>query len=86
MDPRAKVFYLFGDMTPPELKEMGFAGFNYLYSVVQKHPEWIAQTKTLGLISGAWTVDSTDAMKEMIGYGVDFITTNEPEKLQALLK
>ena len=33
-----------------------------------------------------WTVDNEDNMKALIEHGVDFITTNEPEVLQKLLK
>ena len=40
----------------------------------------------LGLEVNVWTEDSEEDMKYFIGLGVDYITTDYPERLQALLK
>lgn len=80
------VFYLEGDLSPKELKELGCAGPDYHYSVFRKHPEWIQQSHDLGMKVNAWTVNKENDMKWLIDKKIDFITTNEPILLQGLLK
>lgn len=84
--PEAPIAYLNGDLTPAELKEMGCSGLDYHYSLIQAHPEWVEQAHDLGLTVNVWTVDRPEVMQEMIDRGVDFITTNRPAELQALLE
>ena len=79
--PKAKVQYLNGDKTPAEIKAAGLSGLDYHYSVFQKHPEYISESKKLGLVTNAWTVNDNAVMDWMIAHKVDFITTNEPEML-----
>lgn len=80
------VYYLNGDYVPAQIKQMGGAGIDYAMKVMKKHPEWIKECHDLGLLVNVWTVNSEADMKWCIDHGVDFITTNEPERLQALLK
>lgn len=80
------VFYLNGNLSPKELKELGCAGPDYNLEVFQKHPEWIKECHDLGMKVNVWTVNKVDEMEWLIGKGVDFITTNEPIVLQKLLK
>lgn len=80
------VFYLDGNLSPRELKEMGCAGPDYHLSVFRKHPEWIKESQDLGMKVNVWTVNNPDDMQWLIDNGVDYITTNEPVKLQGLLK
>ncbi|WP_455591187.1 glycerophosphodiester phosphodiesterase family protein [Bacteroides sp.] len=75
------VFYLDGDLSPRELKEIGCAGPDYHYSVLRKHPEWIQQSHDLGMKVNAWTVNKAGDMRWLIDHKVDFITTNEPNHL-----
>lgn len=75
------VFYLDGNLSPRELKEIGCAGPDYHYSVFRKHPEWIQQSHDLGMKVNAWTVNKADDMQWLIDRKVDFITTNEPNHL-----
>lgn len=82
--PGAPVFYLTGNVSPKDLKTLGMAGLDYHYSVIQKNPEWIEECKELGLKSNVWTVNDPAIMKEMIGLGVDFITTDKPAELKKL--
>lgn len=79
------VYYLNGELTPMHLKVLGFAGLDYSYNTIQKHPEWIKQAHELGLKVNIWTVDAEDKMQWLIDNDVDFITTNEPELLQMLI-
>lgn len=80
------VFYLSGDMTPAELKAAGAAGLDYSIGTMRKHPEWFKQAHDLGLKVNVWTVNKEGDMKWCIEKGADFITTNEPELLQSILK
>lgn len=80
-----EVYYLNGELSPAELKEMGAAGLDYHYSTMRKHPEWYKQCHDLGLKVNVWTVNAPDVMQECIDMGADFITTNDPELLQRLL-
>ena len=78
--PKADVYYLNGELSPKELKELGVAGLDYHYKVLRSHPEWVQQCKAMGLKSNVWTVDDTAVMREMRDMGVDFLTTNQPEE------
>ena len=78
--PKADVYYLNGNLSPKELKELGFAGLDYNYNVMKKHPEWFQEAKDLKLKVNVWTIDKPEQMKEMIEMGADFITTDLPEE------
>lgn len=81
------VYYLNGDKTPAELKQIGCAGPDYEQSVLmKKHPEWIDECHRLGLKVNVWTVDSDENLKYFIDHHADFITTNVPEHLRDMLK
>ncbi len=80
-----EVYYLNGELSPADLKQLGSAGADYHYSVFMRHPQWIEQSRQLGLKTNAWTVNDTERMRWCIDHGIDFITTNEPETLQQLL-
>lgn len=76
--PEANVYYLNGELSPQELKDLGFAGLDYHYNVLKQHTEWFADAKKLGLGINVWTVNDTTLMREMIDLGADFITTDIP--------
>ncbi|MDE7458903.1 MAG: glycerophosphodiester phosphodiesterase, partial [Muribaculaceae bacterium] len=82
----AKVYYLTGDYVPEQLKFMGAAGADYNYWAYQRNPQWVQQLKDLGLEINVWTVDNEDEMKWCIDNGVDYITTNYPERFMELQK
>lgn len=84
--PDTKIYYLNGDLTPKSIQRLGLAGIDYSEKVLRKHPEWVKQAHELGLEVNVWTVDKEESMKYFIDLGVDYITTNYPEKLQAMLK
>ena len=84
--PDTKIYYLNGDLAPKSIKKLGLAGIDYSMKVLRKNPEWVKQAHDLGLEVNVWTVDSEEDMKYFIGLGVDYITTDYPERLQALLR
>lgn len=84
--PETKIYYLNGDLPPKSIKKLGLAGIDYSMSALRRHPEWVKQAHDLGLEVNVWTVDSEEDMRYFIDLGVDYITTDYPERLQALLK
>lgn len=82
----ASVQYLSGDYIPEQVKFDNGSGIDYSIKVMRKHPEWIQQCHDLGLTVNVWTVNKPEDMKWCIDNGVDFITTNDPEGLQKMLK
>ncbi|MBP6981027.1 MAG: glycerophosphodiester phosphodiesterase [Bacteroides sp.] len=80
------VYYLKGDLTPAQLKEIGASGADYHLSVFQKNPQLITECHQLGLKVNVWTVNNTEDFQWCITNQVDFITTNEPITLQNVLK
>ena len=84
--PDTKIYYLNGDLAPKSIKKLGLAGIDYSMKVLRKNPEWVKQAHDLGLEVNVWTVDEEADMKYFIDLGVDYITTDYPERLQALLK
>lgn len=81
-----EVSYLSGDYTPGEIKFLKGEGIDYKIDVMKKHPEWIADCHKKGLKVNVWTVNSPEDMQWCIDNGVDYITTNDPEGLQKMLK
>lgn len=84
--PYAKVAYLKGDKSPDELAADHFFGLDYHFSVLQKNPNWIPQSKEKKLTVNVWTVNERALFEEFLNHNVDFITTNEPEMLLSIVK
>ena len=83
--PEARIYYLGGDLPPQKIKELGLAGIDYSVKTLKQRPEWVAESHKLGLEVNVWTVNNEEDMKYFIGLGVDYITTDYPEKLQELV-
>ena len=84
--PDGRIFYLNGDLAPRSIKKLGLTGIDYSMSVLRKNPKWVEQAHKEGLEVNVWTVDTEEDMRYFIDLGVDYITTEYPERLQALLK
>ena len=84
--PDGRIFYLNGDLAPRSIKKLGLTGIVYSMSVLRKNPKWVEQAHKEGLEVNVWTVDTEEDMRYFIDLGVDYITTDYPERLQALLK
>lgn len=80
-----KIFYLDGDLTPKKVKKLGLAGIDYSVKVLKKHPEWVKQAHDQGIEVNVWTANTEEDMKYFIDLGVDYITTDHPDKLLKLL-
>ena len=78
--PESAVYYLNGELSPKELKSLGFAGLDYNFEVMRKNPQWFKEAKALGLGINVWTVNDLELMREMVEQGADFITTDIPNE------
>lgn len=82
----SKVYFLNGDFIPAQIKADKGAGIDYSLKVMKKHPEWIKGCHDKGLEVNVWTVDKPEDIQWCIDNGVDYITTNEPELVQKMIK
>lgn len=82
-----EVYYLNGELTPQQLKELGAAGMDYNSAVVLKHRDWVDQCHQLGLKVNVWTVDDKHAalLDRLLDMDIDFITTNTPEPVKQVI-
>ena len=85
-NPKAKVSYLNGDLSPKQVKAKGWDGIDYNYKIFQKNPTWIKEANDLGLITNAWTINNKEVMIEMIKEKIQFISTDQPLELEKILK
>lgn len=85
IEPKAKVSYLEGNLSPENVKRAGLDGIDYHFSLFKLHPDWINRAHRLGLTVNAWTVNRTEDMKQLINGGADYITTDNPLLLKDIL-
>jgi len=85
LTPGSEVAYLNGDKAPSEAKKFGYTSIDYNIKVYRDHPEWIEEAHKENMTVNVWTVNTEEDMMDMIKKKVDFITTNEPERLFSLL-
>ena len=82
VEPKFKVQYLEGNLSPQQIKAEGIDGIDYHYSVFEKNPTWISEANKLGLITNSWTVNDIGIFENLKKQGIQFITTNIPDKLK----
>lgn len=86
LDQDIKIHYLHGDKTPKEVNEAKLSGIDYHLSLFKKNPTWISESHSLGLKTNVWTVNKEEDMHFFIDKGINYITTDEPELLNTLLR
>lgn len=84
--PQAKVYYLNGDLSAAELKELNLTGLDYQHAKFAKDQNLVYDAHRNGLLVNVWTVNDSLMMNSLIGMGVDFITTDKPELAQKAIK
>lgn len=80
------IAYLNGDYNPAYVNGMGISGIDYNYDVLKKKPHWIKQSQERGLTVNVWTVSNEESLRWVIEQGVDYITTDNPELAEKLIK
>ena len=83
--PGAMVQYLIGDLAPAAVRQDGIGGIDYRFSAYSGNPGWVKEAHANGMVTNVWTVDTVQDMMTCIAWGMDFITTNNPETLKELL-
>lgn len=78
------IYYLTGDLTPEEIREIGATGIDYHINEFRNHPDWVARAHNLGLKVNVWTVDDPDDIRWCISQNIDLITTNNPTAARLL--
>lgn len=68
-----------------ELETTGARGFQFDWRA-PVGAEWVKRLKEKDYTVTSWTVNDADAARRMIGYGVDFITTDRPGGLREELR
>lgn len=86
LNPKAKISFLDGYLSPEKIKEIGLSGLDYHYKVFEKNPQWIDEAHKLGLTVNVWTVNDERIMKNVVKKNFDFITTDYPDKLQNIIE
>lgn len=86
LDPNANTQYLDGSKKPERLKQDGISGLDYHLYKFKKHPEWIQDSKKLGLELNAWVANKPKDIDWLITNAFDYITTDEPELVFERLK
>lgn len=82
VEPKFKVQYLNGELSPEQIKNENLDGLDYHFSVFQKNPTWISEAKALGLITNSWTVNDVKVYEQLKSQGIGFVTTNIPDQLK----
>ncbi len=82
---KCPILYLNG-VSPEVLKSIGGTGADYHINVFKKNPGWIRQLHDLGLKVNIWTVNDPEEIQWCIDNGADYITTNDPELVQKMIR
>ena len=82
--PDAMVCYLSGDREPEEVYADGVMSIDYSFNALMSRPEWVARARDLGMTVNVWTVNSDADLMRSIAMGVDYITTDNPDRLKEI--
>lgn len=86
IDPTLEVAALFGEPPPDACRQaqaVGAGSVHFFY----KNLTWglVEEAHRLGLKAGAWNPDAEPEWRAMLALGVDFLSTNRPDALLAML-
>lgn len=78
--PSATVLYLENNKTLEQIMAANFNGINLNYAQFLGNPSIAANAKKQHLMLGSWTVNKDEDFNQLIAQGIEFITTNYPER------
>ncbi len=84
VEPSAKVIYLQSGVRVHDAawaKEKGFNGISFDLNAFLNHPEIVSQAKELGIETTLWLVNHYEVADWAVLHGIDYISTDFPEKL-----
>lgn len=74
------VQYPAGDYLPEQMAAFGGNGLNYRCKKLRSNPDLIRRCHDAGISVKAWKILNMDDMKWCVDNGVDFLTSDDPEK------
>lgn len=86
IDPKAKVLFLDSGVfvkDPDYCKSRGYDAISYDMNGLMNHPEYIKRAHELGMEVTLWIVNDYEVVDWAIRHGVDYVSSDHPEKLKA---
>lgn len=78
--PNATVLYLENNKTLEQIMAAKFNGINFNYAQFLGNTSIAANAKKLHLMLGSWTVNKDEDFNQLLAQGIQYITTNYPER------
>jgi glycerophosphoryl diester phosphodiesterase len=78
--PNATVLYLENNKTLEQIIAAKFNGINFNYAQFLGNPSIAANAKKQHLMLGSWTVNKDEDFNHLLEQGIQYITTNFPER------
>ena len=78
--PNATVLYLENNKTLEQIMAAKFNGINFNYAQFLGNPSIAVNAKKLHLMLGSWTVNKDEDFNHLLEQGIQYITTNFPER------
>ena len=82
--PDATVGYLGGDVEPDVLAAEGIGCMDYPFSTLNTYRNMVSAAHDLGMKVNIWTVNTDDDILASIALGVDYITTDYPDRVMEI--
>jgi glycerophosphoryl diester phosphodiesterase len=84
--PTATVLYLENNKSLDEIKAANFNGINFNYAHFIVNPSIAVNAKKQNMMLGSWTVNKDEDFNKLVAQGVEFITTNFPDRYLTIKK
>ena len=84
--PGFTVQYLNGDKNPEKVKEAGISGIDYNHHILSINKNWVKEALKENMSVNVWTVNKDTVMTNMIGLGVEYLTTDNPLDARAVIE
>jgi glycerophosphoryl diester phosphodiesterase len=78
--PTATVLYLENNKSLEEIIQAKFNGINFNYAQFIGNPSIAVNAKKQNMMLGSWTVNKDEDFNKLVAQGIEFITTNFPER------
>lgn len=82
--PDATVGYLGGDAEPDALASEGIGCIDYPFSTLNTYRNMVDAAHDLGMKVNIWTVNTDDDILASVALGVDYITTDHPDRVMEI--
>lgn len=84
-NPKNRVAYLNGNLTPDALYNDRYWGLDYSSSVLKSNTSWVKRAQNLGITTNVWTVNSTEDFEFFISMGVKLHHDRLPTKSETVI-